>query len=348
MTSADVGERVRAFSGLRAVPDGLVEQAWREERMRQPPLGWEADCLERLFVQAPAEPIACKRAVVTVASPGFEPMLDTLLQSLYRWGGAGLGEETETKDTETKVIVFAVGDTYDWVRRHHPSASVIRCEAAAPLSAAVKGVLYSCARWVDAERILALECDMLVLSPLAPLWRTSEGLRPEVMAGCRSQVEAERFRLAEVFGHMGCPLSDWEWLTGRVGFPTGHFCFNGGLLVGGRAAWQGLDAAIRRMGRRAVLWVEGAFQEGFKDELLMNLCLSDGGDTAEMAAGWNIQSYDGKRGHWFQTERRSDGVYYSRLGEPAKVLHFVGAQRNLLPEVWEEIRAHGLSAAQAG
>jgi len=339
MLTPDVSERVRLFSGLRGLPDGLIERAWRMGRARQPSVGWESDCLERVDVEVPPVPIRCRRAIVTVATPGYEPCLDALIKSLCQAEGGALADAA--------LVVFAVGTTFGWLREHHPWAVAVRCEATAPISAAVKGVLYSCARWIEADHILALECDMLALSPLAPLWRTLDGLRPEVMAGCRSQVAADRFRLAEVFGHMGCPQSDWEWLTGQPGFPSGRFCFNGGLLLGRRRAWLGLDAAIRRMGPRAVLWVEGAFWEGFRDELLMNLCLAEAGDTAELPAAWNVQLCDPARDHWVQTERAADGMRYARLGETARLLHFVGAQRLILPVVAAEVAAHGLSAAHS-
>lgn len=341
MLTSDVAERVRLFSSLRAVPDGLLERAWRIGRMRQPPLGWESDCLERVDVEVPTEPIQCRRAVVTVATPGYEPLLATLVDSL-----------APALSPDDAVVVFAVGTTYDWLQANYPQnnyphITAVRCAAAGPLSAAVKGVLYSCARWIDAAQIIAVECDMLVLSPLAALWQVLDGLHPEVMAGCRSQVRGERFRLADVFGHMSCPLTDWEWLTGESTFPTGRFCFNGGLLAGGRAAWLKLDAAIRRMGPRAVLWTEGAFYESFRDELLMNLCLAEGGDTAELPPCWNVQLCDGSRDHWVQTTRAKGGMHYTRLGETARVLHFVGAQRPFLSVIAAEVETHGLSAAHA-
>lgn len=343
MTSPDTNTRVEAFSGLRDVPDGVLERAWRAERGALPPLGYETDCLERLFVPTAGLPVCpgASRAIVTVATPGFEPMLDTLLLSLRKWGGA----DGQGGPSDAPVIVFAAGETADWVREHHPQVTVLACLFAAPPSAAVKGVLYSCARWIGAETILALECDMLVLAPLAPLWQAVEALRPGVLAGCRSQVEAARFTLREVFGHMDCPQSDWEWLTGERDGPQGLFSFNGGLLCGHRSAWEALDRDIRAMGPRAVLWTEGAFYEGFRDELLMNLCLARRSDTAELPAEWNVQLCDGARDHWFQTTRQADGMLYTRLGKPAKVLHFVGAQRRFLRDVLAETEQFGLSAA---
>lgn len=334
MKSADVNTRVRAFNFLRDAPDSVLERAWREARQAQPPLGFEMDCLERLHVDIRSLPIKCKRAIVTIATKGFETMVGSMIQGVQRYG-----------DTDAKVIVFADADAGDFVRRHHPAVIVVPCVLAAPPSAAVKAVLYSCARWVEADTILALEADTLILSPLEQLFRTVENLRPGVMAGCRSQVMPTRFDLTEVFGHMACPESDWEWLTGEKQGVHGKFSFNGGLLCGSRSAFQAVDTAVRQMGPRGVLWAEGAFYEGFRDEFLMNICYARSGDTAELPPAWNVQFCDAQRRHWMDTEVKPDGMHYTRLGETAKVLHFVGAQRRFMPEILDEIEKNGLSAA---
>lgn len=345
MKSADVNTRVRAFSFLRDAPDGVLERAWRTSRQVHPPLGFETDCLERLHVDIRNLPIRTKRAIVTIATKGFETMVGAMIQSVQRYGLVGQKHPGLDGDTDAKVIVFADAEAGDFVRKHHPAAVVVPCTLAAPPSAAVKAVLYSCARWVEAETILALEADTLVLSPLEPLFRTVEALRPGVMAGCRSQVMPTRFNLTEVFGHMNCPETDWEWLTGEKQGVQGKFSFNGGLLCGSRAAFQNVDTAVRQMGPRAVLWAEGAFYEGFRDEFLMNICYARSGDTAELPPCWNVQFCDPNRDHWLQSEKKIDGMHYTRLGETARVLHFVGAQRRFMPEVLAEIEQHGLSAA---
>ena len=341
MKSADVNMRVRAFNFLRDAPDGVLERAWRTSRQTQPPLGCEMDCLERLHVDTRRLPITTKRAIVTVATKGFEMMAGSMIESVQRYG-----------DTDAKIVVFADAEAGAWLKSHHPAAVVVPCALATPASAAVKAVLYSCARWIEADTILALEADTLVLSPLTPLFSTVEGLRPGVMAGCRSQVMPNRFDLTEVFGHMNCPETDWEWLTGDPrGVPNGgtlvhgKFSFNGWLLCGSRSAFQAVDTAVRQMGPRAVLWAEGAFYEGFRDEFLMNICYARTGDTAELPAAWNVQFCDQQRRHWLETEQKPDGMHYTRLGETAKVLHFVGAQRRFMPEILAEIEQFGLSAA---
>lgn len=331
LRGGDVEERLQAFDRLRTLPREAIEAGYERVRSRSPRVGYALDCLERLEVEIPDPPIICDICICTVVSPGYEPFLNTLLETLTRFG----------QSPEACVVVFAVDESFDALAAQTGIIRV-RCHSLERLSPAVKGVVYSAARFVQARQFLALEVDMLVVDSLRPLWDLLGAVSPSSLLGARVQREGEPVSLRAILGWMGAPESDIEFLTGESNF-DGAFWFNGGTLAGGRKAFLSLDSQMRRLCPWAILFVEGAFRFGFTDEFVMNACVGLMGIAAELSPGFNIQIYDLERERWLQTHYKTDGLRFNLGGEPARILHFTSPAREMLWQVKREIDQWGVA-----
>ena len=310
----DSNRRVNAFNGLRAFPREQVRQGWERSRQQQPPEGFETDCLNRLWIEEPKIPLVGARAFATIISNGYEPMLRALLDSLSLRGEC----------SGVPIIVFCVGDEVYQSLESWPDITRIRCHASERISPAIKGAIYSCARWLGFETIISLEADTLVVGELASIFDRVERAPASHFYGCRSQVRSEQFTLREVLGHMNTPRSDLFWLTQRPNYDA-LFHFNGGLLAARREAWQALDAAFESLNPFISLWVEGAFHFSFLDEFALNLVLGLSPDLlpTELPPTFNVQIIDADVAHWLTETPTSTGSHFTRFGQVAHVLHFI-------------------------
>lgn len=331
LRSRDVESRLQAFDRLRDAPWEALEAGYRQVRSHTPAPGHAMDCLERLEVEVPDPPIICDRCICTVVSPGYEPFLETLLQTLTRFG----------ESSDACVVVFAVDASFDALAGL-PDIIRVRCRSLERLSPAVKGVVYSAARFIQARQFLALEVDMLVVGSLRPLWDLLGVVSPTALLGTRVQRDPERADLKTILGWMGAPDSDMEFLTGRSDFNS-SFWFNGGTLAGGQEAFLALDAEMRHLCPRAILFVEGAFRFEFTDEFAMNACIGLMGTAAELAPGFNLQVYDLERERWLQTSQEPNGLRFHRGDEPVRIIHFTSPARHLLWQVKAEIDRWGVA-----
>ena len=98
----------------------------------------------------------------------------------------------------------------------------------------------------------------------------------------------------------------------------------------------------------AAMFIEGGMRAVFGDEFVMNVAAAMMENRLELAPTWNVQFFDTGRDHWMQTERTAQGMEYSRLGEPANVLHFLGDSRPFMADVHNEIETYGLAYGLAG
>jgi hypothetical protein len=314
----------------------MVRRAWERARRTEAPRGFENECLNRVWVEKPSIPLEGKRAFVTVISQGYESMLRALLDSLALHGNcAGV-----------PFVVFCVGDDVYDALADWSDVVRVRCHAHGRVSAAVKGTIYSCSRWLQYKSIVSLEADMLVANDLNPLFQIIENGHPQNLYGCRHQATEHRFTLREILGHMNAPASDMEWLCGREGVAP-HFHFNGGVLAGSWHAWRALDEGFEALNPFVSLWVEGAFHQSFSDEWAMNLVLSLSPHhlrPSELSPGFNVQVIDSHVDRWFQEESTPSGPHLSRLGEDARVLHFI-AEKWRLFDVFARLMPSG-SASQ--
>ncbi|RYX84252.1 hypothetical protein EON83_11190 [bacterium] len=306
--------RVNAFNHLRAVPKIALREAWMRVRWQEPPPGWDNESLHRLHIEKPTHPLEGKRAFVTVISAGYEAPLRALLDSLSLRGNC----------PDVPFVVFCVGDSvHDALEGWNVIR--IRCHAHGRVSAAVKGAIYSCTRWLKYESIVALEADMLVVDDVTYLFEAVEQGHKRNLYGCRSQGVERIHRLREVLGHMKAPASDLEFLTGTENLDT-LFHFNGGVLAGSWAAWKALDEGFEVLNPFVSMWVEGAYHLAFTDEFAMNLVLSLFPQTlaaCELSPGWNAQIIDTNVSHWIQEKSTHNGAQLLRMGEGVRIVHFI-------------------------
>lgn len=334
----DPETRIRAFDRLARVPREYLRAGWERVRQQRARPGMELDCLQRMEVEPPATPIRAEGALVTVITPGYEPMLHRLLDS---W-------EMRGRSKNVQWVVFCVDGAYE-AMEGRANIVRVRCHGLERACSAVKGAVYSCARWIESPFIIQLETDMMVLSSFEPLWSMLENTHPQTMAGARPQVPENAVhldRLSQTLAIQGARTSDLELLTGDPAADA-VFRFNGGLLAGTRAAWLEVDRRIRDMAPYSLMFTEGGFRLWFTEEFILNLALEHVHNLIELGAGWNVQVFGPEPEMWFQTERTAQGMRYSRHGEAARVLHFLTDSRNypgnVMDRVAGEIEQEGLA-----
>ncbi|RYF49089.1 MAG: hypothetical protein EOO38_08705 [Cytophagaceae bacterium] len=264
------------------------------------------------------EPVLLERAIVTVVSPGFEELLSNLLRSLERVGN------------QVPVVVFAIDASFDTVA-NWPGVIALRCYSRGEINANVKGVIYSCARWVKAKHILSIESDVVAVGSLEPLWNLLEETHGSTFAGCRPNFYPRTKNTIQDYLDIErgyhAPV---DWLG------DAKFLFNGGVVAGNALAWRQLDERIQTLGARAYIFIEGGMASSFKDEMVMNWAVNFADNVVELHAGWNATFYSNERGAWVQTHRERGKTRYTCNSGPVRLLHFMGSSRQGNPSLMDE------------
>lgn len=354
LRDADQDERRGVFDDIRTTCKAQISESWSKVRAISPTTGWEMDGLQSVEVKPPTKPIRVPQAVVVVVEPGAEQMCEWLIQTIRRFGDS----------PNVHIVVFCLDSAYttlEYLDTCVPNLTRIQCRSVGRINAAVKDVLYSLARWVQADAIITFECDMLLTGSLLPLWSVIEQTSTSVLFGCPPIGNPSHQSFSEELALYQLPASDLAWITGLPDHDD-TVRFNGGLLAGKREAWQKLDEQIRAWMPYAALWIEG-FPGNFGDELVLDMAIGQVGH-ADLSARWNVQSFDTNRipgfqtedidqwtmsvrehfpRYWFRTEYSGQGVRYSNSrGEAACVLHFAGGSRPLMREIFYELLVKGL------
>ena len=134
------------------------------------------DCLGRADIEVPVFKSRAERCLATVASPGFEDLLDDMLGSLHANGGCG--------DALLVVLTLGAGARVAEVAAKY-GATLISADPCASVNAMSKAMLYSIARLVDAERFVCLDADTLVLGDLGPLFGALDACADGSILVCR-------------------------------------------------------------------------------------------------------------------------------------------------------------------
>ena len=332
------GKKSAAFQFIKNAPKDEVGAAWHKVRATEPEAGWESDCLQRVAVLPPNEPIECERALVLVLGPGFEQMCEWLVETFLSFGAS----------PEARIVIFCIDSAYrrlQSLEKRVPQVTLVRCRSVEKITPAVKGVIYSLARWVKAETIIALECDILITGSLQPLWSAIEAAPANALLGCNPNIIPGNYSLRSVgeeITRYGSSVADLSWMTG-IDDCDSEVCFNGGMLAGNHAAWRELDGIIRSWMPYCALWMEG-FRKPYGDEMIMNLAVGQMSDRVTLPQGWNVQSFTAYRPVWFITQRTSEGVSYRHpRGETAHILHFAGGARPVMRDVFYELALNALA-----
>jgi len=257
-------------------------------------------------------------------------MVEAMLDTLIAYG----------QSPEARIVVFAIDGSFEALA-HRGDITCIRCRSTERLSAAVKGAVYSAARFIRANKILAVEADMLVVGSLQPIWAALDVAYPGNILGVRPPGFNQLFSFVDVISSIGCPKSDVAFLTGHPTFNC-RYWFNGGVIAGDREAFLALDSQMQRLAPFSILWMEGGSTAAYTDESLMNLSVGLLNNAAEISSIFNHIIASPVRAKWLATERAGNGLRYRQGGGASKILHFVSPGRSVMREINSEIEDHGL------
>jgi predicted O-methyltransferase YrrM len=285
-----------------------------------------ADCLGRTKISLPSVPPRSGNCIATVVSPGFEFLLDDMLGSLYANGDC----------QDALLVIFVINGNSACARLVAKyRGTLIRCRSLSSINATSKGVLYTAARVVDAQKFICLDADMLVLGNLRPLFATLDACPQGAIMACRegnhSGLNSLSSALRQVYG--GTDLDRKRWLSSEED-ATYPLVANDGLFAGGRSALLALDAAIRGL-PGASAWVDQRRDIWWRNQFIFNLALSRLKCGLELDGVYNVQLH----AQDVQIRRTGGRIQAEWRGQRVRVLHLSGQGRQKYPE-WRGVYAH--------
>jgi predicted O-methyltransferase YrrM len=282
------------------------------------------DPLQRADIEVPGlAPLA--RAVVTVASAGFENWVDDLFASIHAYGNV----------PDAQLVLFCLGPSPELVAvaaRH--GALPVMCRPRRRLNPSSKAVLYSAARVIPAEHLVCLDADMLVLDDLSPLFGALSACRPEAVLVCRegNHPGIADLRTALDVAYGGGP--DPPFFSRRG--PRAHYplVVNDGLFAGSRPALLALEDAVRRL-PGAVAWIDERRNIGWRNQFVLNAALAELDCGVELDPAWNVQLH----AQDVEVDLAGERPRVRWQGRPVRVLHFSGHGKHKEPELRGALRA---------
>jgi hypothetical protein len=274
-----------------------------------PPSGWRIDCLGRCAYDSRIRLGPYDRVIATLAGQGFASWLRMLLESIRIAG--------DVADVPVVVLVIDYDPECIEVAQAF-NAEVIPVRHVTPLSPGSKAVLYSVCDYIDAERYLCLDSDMVVYGSLRELFEELDG-RPERALGMVSDGNMDQplsQALRRVYRHKPRDLERYRY-TPEIAQRINH---NDGLMIGTREAFQAIDAKFRTW-RMANLWTYGRPGIGCVNQLFLNLAAHQVCDVFSLPDQWNVQLY-------WNALTWADGVPYFR-DKPVRVAHWTGPAKTL-------------------
>jgi hypothetical protein len=277
------------------------------------------DALGRVDVDVAAGLPATERCIATVVSPGYAHLLDDMFASLAANGRC---------DDAIKVVFgINLDDQCRRVIARH-GALAIRCRPRARMEPAIKAVVYSVARFVDAAQFLCLDADTLILGDLRPVFDAIPACAPGSILVCRDAFLGQGSLLRELCTHYAGRREDFDVLLGRTfDEPSYPLAVNDGVFAGGRAALVGLDQLIRNM-PNAIGWIDQRPDHGWRNQFVFNLALARMNCGVELDVTYNLQVHMSD----VDLTVTSGRVEASWRGRPVRVLHFCGWGRDRYPE----------------
>jgi len=283
------------------------------------------DCLERVTIRLPPEPLRARRCIATVASTGFEMLVDDMLGSLLANSGCH----------DALLVLFCVGDpaTLAPIAAKY-RAVLINCQPIRPIGVSLKSILYSIARVVDADQFLCVDADILVLGDLRPVFAMLEACPEGAILACQEENRRVYRDLGDAFQRLyhGDPEEAERLLREDVAnYPL---VVNDGLFAGGRTALLALDPTIRAMSELRA-WMDGRPDIGWRNQFLFNAALAAAGCGVELNPiyNWQLNRRD------VRLFRENGRPQAESDGRRVAVVHFNGDGRAKLAE-W-----HGVYAA---
>lgn len=244
--------------------------------------GCLSDALDLVIIHPPPRRPICRRAVAVVVSHGYEPMLEVMLASLRRFGGAGAAE--------TEIVVYALDDGAYQIYSERADMLTVRCSLrpGGRANSWLTGVSMTAPRqFPEIAAWLLLEADVIVRRDFTEIWQYVAS-NPEVVRGCAPQHVPHRIDLAlHLDAHLpgGAAL---EFLTGQRFHGT--LRYNGGVIAGGRNALAEVEAQVRKWWPFPRLLCEGMMSH-WGDEAVKITAIEHLAIGEELPARWNRQYY---------------------------------------------------------
>lgn len=299
---------------------------WLDPEIDDAPLpeqrGTIVDPLRRAEIELPPLLGPVKRCVATVASPGWEQLLDDMLGSVVANGDCA----------DALLVAFLLGTSAECERVVAKYRAVpVHCRPLVPPDKGSKSVLYSVASVVDAEQYVCLDSDTLVLDRLSPVFEAIDAAPDESVLVCR---EANRQHCRDLLdalsGVYGASADDLPEILGRDANGIGSYplVVNDGCFAGSRAALLTLDVTIRGM-PGAIAWVDSGGWVRWRNQFIFNLALAVRRCGIELDQRYNLQL------NYSDVEVTSVAGRPRVMwqGRPVRVLHASGWGRNKRPEL---------------
>ena len=274
-----------------------------------------------------------RRAVVTLADASVESWLVGFLNSLRQNGKIGAARVVvmhhESYDCRALLERYgAVGLPFRELRRVENTMEGY----ALSHDWTVKGMAYGVTDFIDAEEIVFIDCDTLILGSLSPLWSAMEVIDRVLICmegnGYNSYFGGDLRRLTLLQWARQlyrADAADMEALwPGAAGIAAvSHLNVNSGVFAGRREALKSVAQTLRAMLPQSWEFI-AEMTDLPREQMLHNLALAICG-AVEMEAVFNCQV------HLHEVEVRGDQVSYS--GRSVRVLHFPGSAKNKFPEL---------------
>jgi predicted O-methyltransferase YrrM len=278
------------------------------------------DCLGRAELVLPLPTPRARRCIATVASAGFEGMLDDMLGSLV----------ANARCADALLVVFALGDDPGCARvAAKYQALLVPCHPRAQVNPMSKGLLYSLARVIDADAYVCLDADMLVLADLRPVFDALEAGPEGNIYACREGNGHGFADLAHALetAYGGQAADFTRLLNTPAGEPGYTFVVNDGIFAAGRTAMLSLDGAIRGM-PEAARWVDERPDIWWRNQFVFNLAMAKLCCGAELDSAYNVQLHVQDVEPWLDGAR----LRARWRGRDARILHFSGGGRRKYPQ----------------
>jgi len=180
----------------------------------------------------------CDTCIAVIVTDGYEAMAEAMLGSLWENGGcreASILILTDAGNTSCQHLATKFNAIVKYINRTPRDTYII------------KSIAYSVARIIRANNYLVLDVDMIVTNSLNPLI-SSIGVMPSGhMMICREQENKLNNNILMGFESHPYFAKNTDLSKLKVDHNTAVHCpiFNGGVMVGSREAFLGLENAMR-------------------------------------------------------------------------------------------------------
>lgn len=276
------------------------------------------DALGYARIELPPPLPPAERCIATVASPGYEAMLDDMLGSLIANGGCA----------DARIVVFMLGTSpacEKVIAKYR--ALPVRCRPQRPITNGSKAILYSIALIVPAERYVCLDADTLVLDDLGPLFGAVDACPAGSVLACREGNSRGYRDVSHVLhdAYHGADADIARVLGEDRGEGAYPFVVNDGVFAGSNGALLKVDGALRAM-PGAGAFLDERPDVSWRNQFLFNLALARHECGVELDETNNLQL------HTSDVDVQSALVRPSLTwqGRKVRVLHVSGAGRRKL------------------